>query len=174
MRKADICLESDGACAVIVANDAIARQCRTTPVALVDTYQHVLPGYQNMWLMESRLPPAIPRTVVADMLARHGLIPGDLDVLGLYDATSFAILCDVEVMGLCEAGGGVDWVCEMPIPYNTSGGQLAEVYLQGMGQLVEVVKQLRGEAISQIADAEYGFVGAAALMSGALLRRGLA
>jgi len=173
LRKADICLESDGACAVIIANEDIARNCRSAPVELVDTYQYILPGYQNMWLMEPQLPPAIPRTVVPDMLARHGLVPGDLDVLGLYDATSFAILCDVEAMGLCEAGEGVDWVRESPVPYNTSGGQLAEVYLQGMGQIAEVVKQLRGEAISQVAHADYGFVGSAALMSGALLKRGL-
>jgi acetyl-CoA acetyltransferase len=76
-------------------------------------------------------------------------------------------------MGLCEAGEGVDWVRESPVPYNTSGGQLAEVYLQGMGQIAEMVKQLRGEAISQVAHADYGFVGSAALMSGALLKRGL-
>lgn len=173
LRKADICLESDGACAVVVAAADIARNCRHEPVRVLEAYQYIVPGYQHMWLMEPELPPAIPREVIPALLARHGLAPTDLDVLGLYDATSFAVICDVETIGLCAPGEGVDWVLDPTVPYNTGGGQLAEVYLQGMAQIVDVVRQLRGESTNQVPGAERAFVGAAALMSGALLARGL-
>ena len=173
LRKADICLESDGACAVVIAAEDVARDCRHVPVHVVDAYQHVLPGYQHLWLMEPDLPPAIPRELIPALLARHDLAPTDLDVLGLYDASSFAVICDVETMGLCAPGEGVAWVLDPAVPYNTSGGQLAEVYLQGMAQTVELVRQLRGTSPNQVPNARYAFVGAAALMSGALLARGL-
>lgn len=173
LRKADICLESDGACAVVIASAEVARKCRHVPVQVVDAYQHVLPGYQHLWLMDPDLPPTIPRDFIPGWLGRHGLAPADLDVIGLYDASSFAVICDVETMGLCAPGEGVDWVLDPTVPYNTSGGQLAEVYLQGLAQTVELVRQLRGTSTQQVPGARHAFVGAAALMSGALLARGL-
>jgi acetyl-CoA acetyltransferase len=173
LRKADICLESDGACAVVMAAADLARDCRQVPVHVADAWQHVIPGYQNMWLMDKQLPPSIGREVVPAKLARHGLTPQDLDVLGLYDATSFAAIWDIETLGLCPPGGGVDWVLDPEIPFNTSGGLLAEVYLQGLNQAVELVRQLRGTSTSQVPGAQHAFLGAAALMSGALLARGL-
>lgn len=171
LRKADICLESDGACAVVLTTCERATDCRHPPIYLHDAMQHVFPGYQQLWLTEPHLPPAAPPALVPGMLARLGLVPSDLDILGLYDASSLSIMCDVETIGLCAPGEGVDWVINPAVPFNTSGGQLAEVYLQGMNQIVELVRQLRGEASNQVDGAALGLAGSAALLSAAVLGR---
>jgi acetyl-CoA acetyltransferase len=171
LRKADICLESDGACALVIASADTARNCRQPPAYLLDTFQHVLGGYQHLFLMEEKLPPAVPRRFVAERLRRIGVTPSDFDVLGLYDAASLTVINDLETIGLCEPGAGVDWVLDPAVPYNTSGGQLAEVYLQGMNQIIEVVRQLRGTSVNQVKGAELGLVGSAALLSAAILSR---
>ena len=40
------------------------------------------------------------------------------------------------------------------LPVNTSGGSLAEVYLHGMNLALEAVKQMRGNALTQVTGAQ--------------------
>ena len=40
------------------------------------------------------------------------------------------------------------------LPLNTSGGNLAEAYVLGMGHVIEGVRQLRGRARNQVPDAK--------------------
>lgn len=171
LRKADICLESDGACALVFTTADMARGCRQPPVYVLDTAQQILPGYQALFLMEEHVSPRVAPNMVPSLLARHGLTVKDLDVLGLYDACSFTVLNDVEGIGLCGPGEAVDWVLNPTVPFNTSGGHLAEVYLNGMNQMIEVVRQLRGQSSAQAAGAEVGLACSAGLLSVALLAR---
>ncbi|HEY8058574.1 MAG TPA: hypothetical protein VID94_07470, partial [Acidimicrobiales bacterium] len=45
------------------------------------------------------------------------------------------------------------------LPYNPHGGMLSHAYVLGIAHVVEVVRQLRGEAANQVAGAEIGIYG---------------
>jgi len=169
LRRADICLESDGACAVVLATAEIAANSQHLPIYVLDTGQAIIPGYQQLFLMEKSLPPKVPPAFVSTQLRRLGLSIADINVLGVYDAASPCVIFDVESIGLCEPGLGVDWVQAPTIPFNTSGGLLAEVYLQGMSHITEVVRQLRGTSANQVKDARLGLVTSSAVISTAIL-----
>ncbi len=84
-----------------------------------------------------------------------GVAPGDIDVAEVHDATAVGELIQTENLGLCEPGeSGV--LAERGattiggrIPINPSGGLESKghpVGATGLGQIYELVQQLRGEA----------------------------
>ncbi|MCU1414606.1 MAG: hypothetical protein JWN80_1946 [Microbacteriaceae bacterium] len=84
----------------------------------------------------------------------------DLDGLYLYDSFSSNLWMVLEQFGFCAEGEAPDWIREnglspnSPLPVNTNGGLMAEGHFSGYAHLVEMVRQLRGEAGErQIADA---------------------
>ncbi len=95
-----------------------------------------------------------------------GCGPEDLDVIELHDCFSIAEICHYENLGLCPKGEGGRLIDEGTteiggrIPVNTSGGLLSRgdpTGATGVGQVVEIVWQLRGEAGKrQVPDAKVG------------------
>ncbi|MCC7410286.1 MAG: lipid-transfer protein [Gammaproteobacteria bacterium] len=170
LRRADFCLETDGACAFIVAGRELWSRRQVRPVFVLGTAHALSLEYDNFFLDSPELPPQpTDRGLLARLLERNGLRHADVDVLGLYDAHSANILFDLETFGFCADGAAVDFVHAGRPAINTSGGMLAEVYLQGMNQLVEVVRQLRGDAAQQLRDAQLGVAGVAGAQGVALL-----
>ena len=80
--------------------------------------------------------------------------------------------------GFCERGEAARFVAAGEtgqggrLPVNTSGGSLSEVYLHGVNLVTEAVRQLRGTAINQVADAATGLVSSCdSTPNGALILR---
>jgi acetyl-CoA acetyltransferase len=86
------------------------------------------------------------------MWKRSSVTVADVDVAELYDGFTHVAMAWVEAMGFCQVGEFGEWVDDGAtigpggaLPLNTSGGQLAEGRLHGLGFLAEGVAQLRGE-----------------------------
>jgi acetyl-CoA acetyltransferase len=171
LRKADLCLESDGACAFVVAAGDDPLFADTRAVHVLGSAQALSLDYDNFFFDVPDLPPRSDPDLLPALLSRHGLGHADLDVLGLYDACTANVLFDLENLGFCPAGTAVEWVQRWPTAINTSGGQLGEVYLQGMNQCIEVVRQLRGDAAHPIEGARLGAIAGAGAQAVALLAR---
>ena len=95
-----------------------------------------------------------------------GIAPADVDVLTLYDPFTIVALMQIEDMGFCPKGEGGAFVEGARLfhdggglPYNTHGGLLSHAYVLGIAHVVEVVRQLRGEAAAQVPGAEIGVYG---------------
>jgi len=78
--------------------------------------------------------------------------PQDVDSLAVYDAFSPNVVFVAERFGFAAEGEGLAWVQDGRIevggalPVNTAGGLLSEAHLCGWGHVVEIARQLRGEA----------------------------
>ena len=164
MRLYDCCLETDGACAVIVTSTERARDLAKPPVAVLGAAEgHPYPADDipaRTDMLKIGLHDAGPRA-----LAEAGVQAASADLLGIYDCFTWTVLWQIEALGLCGRGEAKDWVRggrielggEMPI--NVNGGLLSEAHVWGLNNVVEVVRQLRHEAgARQVAGAELAIV----------------
>ncbi|MFI6812097.1 thiolase C-terminal domain-containing protein [Nonomuraea sp. NPDC050328] len=143
LRLLDCCLETDGACALVVTTAERARSLRRTPVLI---------SAAAWGGGDSFLAPGEPTVSAAALLAPRlygmaGLGPGEVDVAMLYDCFTFSVLVQLEDYGFCAKGEGGPYAAsgEGP-PVNTHGGFLSEGYVHGINHVAEAVTQLRGEA----------------------------
>ena len=118
--------------------------------------------------------------VARDLYARAAIGPSGIDVAQIFETFSGQALIALEDFGFCERGeggpfvesGAIDWETGS-LPMNTAGGGLAEGYIHGFNNLLEGVRQMRGESTSQVKDAETCIVtsGPSAMPSSALILR---
>jgi acetyl-CoA acetyltransferase len=164
LRLFDFCLETDGACAIVVTSAARASDCRRRPVLIRAVAQGSVPdpqpGIQFPVLMRESITELPARAVASTLYRRAGLGPGDVDVAQVYDCFSITVLLQLEDWGFCKKGEGGPFVASGEIdlggqvPINTGGGHLSEGYIHGMNHVVEGVRQMRGTSTSQVPGAE--------------------
>ena len=159
----DFCLETDGAAACIVTSMETAQDCRPPPVSILGAVTRA--GGANVYHYGlPKITEAAGRHIAPRLFGMAGLEPDDVDVAGIYDCFTFTVLLQLEDYGFCEKGEGGAFVegnrlsIDGDLPCNTAGGQLSEAYTHGMNNLIEVVRQLRGEYTGgrQVANAEVG------------------
>ena len=154
---------SDGAAAAIVCSEAGLAALKGLRARAVRVLASVIQTGSDR-------PPAVVEQHLVRLGARQaydlaGIGPRDISVAEVHDATAVGEIIQSEVLGLCEPGqGGVDAERGVTtiggrIPINPSGGLESKghpIGATGLGQIHELVTQLRGEAQQrQVAGARF-------------------
>jgi acetyl-CoA acetyltransferase len=164
LRLFDYCLETDGACAVLVTSAERARDASAAPVVIRAVAQGgdaaQQPGLVFPALMRESLTNQPSARVARMLYDRAGLGPEDVDVAQIYDCFTITVLLQLEDYGFCAKGDGGSFAASGALgltgslPINTAGGNLSEGYIHGVNHIVEGVRQIRGTSTSQVRDAE--------------------
>ncbi|MFF2513573.1 acetyl-CoA acetyltransferase [Streptomyces sp. NPDC058086] len=149
--KLHCCLRSDGGAAVLLTAEEYVRDCRTAPVWILGTGEHVSHTTMSEWPDFTVSPAAVSGRLAFE---RAGVRPDEIDVAEIYDAFTYMTLVTLEDLGFCAKGEGGQFVEKGrltvggELPVNTDGGGLSAQHpgMRGLFLLVEAVRQLRGEA----------------------------
>ena len=152
----DCCPFSDGAAAIVLASEDVAKKLVPKPVYIVGVGQassgRVSSQYKYLPRLRAR------EISVKQAYDMAGLQPGDIQICELHDCFSIASIIAVESLGFAELGkGGKLWEKNETriggrIPINISGGLKAKghpIGATGASQVCEIVYQLRGELRDQ-------------------------
>lgn len=161
LRLYDCCLETDGACAVVVTSRDRARDVKSRSVDILAVAHGSGPGWGSGPLGSHNMPEndylsTNSKRLATELFATAGLSPKDIDVAQIYDHFSGLVLMALEDYGFCGSGEAGEFICggrirpDGKLPLNTSGGQLSEAYVHGMNLLIEGVRQLRGDSTTQV------------------------
>jgi acetyl-CoA acetyltransferase len=182
-RLLDICLESDGACAVLVTSADRAKDMAKPPVYVMGAAYGGGPNQGEDLFDAIRWPEHAEnyaKYIAEDLWGGAGVSPKDVDVAEIYDCFTYSVLMQLEGLGFCNEGEGGSFVQggriarDGELPINTHGGLLSEAYIHGFNHVIEAVSQLRGDAGErQVRDAEIALTTAGAMTCGSamVLRR---
>ncbi len=154
---------TDGAAAVILARDDVARKYTDTPIRVLASAQasDTLSLHDRASLTELRATKYAGR----EAFEKAGIKPERVDVAEVHDCFTIAEILAIEDLGFFKKGEGGKATEEGltarggKIAVNTSGGLKAcghPVGATGIKQAVEIAWQLRGEAGKRQVDAEIG------------------
>jgi len=163
-RLFDCCIESDGGAAVVLSRADRASHLAAAPVYLMGIAEgHVdSPSAITQRADMTRLGVA---KAAARAFSMAGITHDEIDVAELYDCFTYIVLCQLEDIGFCKKGEGGAFIesgairLDGQLPVNTHGGLLSQAHMGGMNHIVELVRQLRGEAgRAQVKGARTGLV----------------
>lgn len=159
LKRLDCSPVSDGAAAIIIANETLARKAKSKPVWI----KGVAHCAEEYFLGDRDLAnPKALRDAAQRAYQMAGIVNPrkEIDVAEIYDAFSYMEPLWLEGLGMCEPGaGGVlteSGATGMrgDLPVNPSGGVLSAhaVLVAGLARLIESSLQVRGEAGSHQID----------------------
>ncbi|MFA7441352.1 MAG: transporter [Sphingomonadaceae bacterium] len=160
-RLFDCSRENDGACAVLVVSAERARHMAQKPAYILSAPMGTLAG--GGALEENIRPYSFAGHVgVATRLwAESGYGPGDVDVAQVYQNMTGMGVGSLIDHGFCTVENAGEFITFenliVPggkLPVNTSGGDLAEGFIHGMGLVAEAVRQIRGDSVNQVPGAK--------------------
>ena len=177
----DCCPENDGAAAMVVTTPERARDLPSPAVPILAAAHGLSRGDGAAAFTEPGFPTAHHRLVGETLCRRAGVRPADVHVAQFYENFTRPVLMAIAEMGFCEPEGLNEFVGDGNIqwpngrlPINTSGGNLGEAYIHGFGNVVEAVRQARGDSTCQVEGVELslsvsgpGFAPGSAVLFGA-------
>ncbi len=153
LRRLDCCLETDGACALVITTRERARQLAKPGVAI----RAALRGGDERGRFDKA--PALEQLYSAELAEPFyqlaGIDASAIDIAYPYDAYSFLIPVQLADFGFCDAAASIDFIAagetgpDGTLPTNTHGGLLSEGYIHGLNSIAEAVLQLRNQQQSR-------------------------
>jgi acetyl-CoA acetyltransferase len=174
IRRWDCCLETDGGAAIVVTSLDRARDLPKPVVRIhAATQRHDINSRIIYDVYRTDADKDIEAACVnAELERQSGLKPHEVDMAMIYDAFTPSIYLGLEARGLCGPGEARDFIAAGHtgrggrMPVNPNGGLLGEAYIHGINNIIEGVRQVRGEAANQIANVQRVLVsgGSAAIL----------
>jgi acetyl-CoA acetyltransferase len=157
-RRADFCLTNEGSTCLIVTTRERALDLPSSPVVIAgfegikssrdDYILFARPGL-GVGISAETDGAIVPPTLA---YAMAGIDRSDVDALYVYDSFSSNLWLVLERFGFTGEGEAFEYVRETGLglsstmPVNTNGGLLSEGHFSGFAHIIEMVRQLRGEA----------------------------
>ncbi len=161
-RLYDCSRENDGAGALLMVSSELALELRQPPVYLLGCAQGAEAGWGDLLENDNAdlYATAGLRPIARRLYAETGLTPADIDVVQLYENFDAQGIMSIIDHGFCSYENVADFVRFEnliadggKLPINTSGGNLAQGFIHGIGLPIEAVRQLRGESANPVAGA---------------------
>lgn len=160
----DCCPVTDGAAAVILAAEDKAKYFTDKPLvyingtaqATVNCTSANIPDWSSF---------AALKIAAQQAYQKAGIKPEDVDVAQVHDCFTISEILEYEGLGFCKDGEGGQFIQEGKSDYggqvavNTDGGLISNGHpLGGTGvrQGIEIMRQLRGDAVRQVEGARIG------------------
>ena len=171
----DCCQENDGAAAIILVSAERAKDLPHRPAyvlgAVSGSHHRVgAPVHNDPLYATSSFTTVAPR--LYDMAQ---VTPADVDVVQSYENFTGGVLMAVVEHGFCEAEAANEFFTldnlsapDGGFPLNTSGGNLAEAYMHGLGLTIEAIRQIRGTSPNQLR-ADNGGVDVSMMIAGPMV-----
>jgi len=150
-RLFDCCQENDGAAAIVLvsaerARDLPHKPCYVLAATSGGPYRAAAPVHNTPDYASSHF-----TTVARRLYEMARLAPADVDVVQSYENFTGGVLMAVVEHGFCAPDEVNDFFTlenllapAGRLPLNTSGGNLAECYMHGLGLTIEAIRQIRG------------------------------
>ncbi len=155
----ECCLVTDGGGALILTKADRAKDFPRPPVHILGTGESVETPILSQ--MEDLTSSRAFKVAGAFAMQAARITHADVDHLMVYDAFAHLPIYGLEDLGFCKKGEAADFIWEQntapggSLPMNTNGGGLSYMHsgMYGMYALQESVRQIRGTAPAQVADA---------------------
>ena len=156
LHRLDCCVISDGGGAIIVTSPEVAKTLKRPLVKVIGAGE--APKHQMGGKVDLTYSGAVWSGPMAFDEAH--VKPTDIKYASIYDSFTITVLMQLEDLGFCEKGKGGAFVSDGnliagtgKLPFNTDGGGLCNNHPAnrgGLTKVIEAVRQLRGEAHSNV------------------------
>lgn len=156
LHRLDCCVITDGGGALVVVSPEVARTLTRTTVKVLGMGTSI--KHSDAGRIDLTYTGAVASGAAA--FKEASLSPRDVNYVSIYDSFTITVLISLEDLGFCQKGDGGRFVSEGALrapngklPFNTDGGGLCNNHpgnRGGITKVIEAVRQLRGEAHSEV------------------------